>query len=71
LQAELEQMKLGAKMILQVHDELVLEVPDPEVDAVSELVETAMVGAMQLSVPVKVEMKTGRNWYDVKPLARA
>jgi DNA polymerase-1 len=71
LQRELEELKLGAKLILQVHDELVLEVPDPEVDVVSELVERAMVGAMQLSVPIKVEMKTGRNWYDVRPLNRA
>ena len=68
LDAQLRDMKLGAKMILQVHDELVLEVPDPEVDAVSEIVRDAMVGAMTLSVPVKVEMKTGRNWYEVKPL---
>jgi DNA polymerase-1 len=52
-----------------VHDELVLEVPDPEVDVVSELVRDAMVGAMTLSVPIKVEMKTGRNWYEVKPIA--
>jgi DNA polymerase I len=59
---------LAARMILQVHDELVLEVPDPEVDAVSELVREAMVSAMHLDVPIKVEMKLGRNWYDVKPL---
>ncbi|HEV2461023.1 MAG TPA: DNA polymerase I, partial [Ktedonobacterales bacterium] len=69
LDKELRDLKLGAKMILQVHDELVLEVPDPEVNAVSQLVRDAMVGAMQLDVPVKVEMKLGRNWYEVKPLA--
>jgi DNA polymerase I len=69
LDKELRDQKLGAKMILQVHDELVLEVPDPEVNAVSQLVRDAMVGAMQLDVPVKVEMKLGRNWYEVKPLA--
>ena len=67
LQNELVAMKLGAKMILQVHDELVLEAPDPEVDVVSELVRNAMVGAMTLSVPVKVEMRVGRNWYEVEP----
>ncbi|HKS70648.1 MAG TPA: DNA polymerase I, partial [Ktedonobacterales bacterium] len=69
LDAQLRELKLGAKMILQVHDELVLEVPDPELDAVSELVRDAMVGAMELSVPIKVEMRAGRNWYEVKPLA--
>ena len=69
LQNELTSMKLGARMILQVHDELVLETPDPEVDVVSELVRNAMVGAMTLSVPVKVELKTGRNWYEVEAFA--
>ncbi|WIG58030.1 MAG: DNA polymerase I [Ktedonobacterales bacterium] len=69
LDAQLRELKLGARMILQVHDELVIEVPDPEVDAVGEMVAQAMIGAMTLSVPVKVEMKTGRNWYEVKPLA--
>ncbi|HLJ81056.1 MAG TPA: DNA polymerase I [Ktedonobacterales bacterium] len=69
LQRQLDAMKLATRMILQVHDELVLEVPDPEIDVVSELVRDAMVGAMTLSVPVKVEQKTGRNWYEVQPLA--
>jgi DNA polymerase-1 len=71
LQGELERMNLSARIILQVHDELVLEVPDPEVDVVSELVEQAMVGAMRLDVPVRVDLKAGRNWYDVQPLERA
>ncbi len=68
LHAQLQELQLGAKMILQVHDELVLEVPDPVVHAVSELVRDAMVNALPLSVPIKVEMKTGRNWYEVEPL---
>lgn len=68
LQDQLEDLHLGARMILQVHDELVLEVPDPEIDVASELVHDTMVGAMKLDVPVKVEMKTGRNWYEVQPL---
>jgi DNA polymerase-1 len=71
LQGELERMNLSARIILQVHDELVLEVPDTEVDVVSELVEQAMVGAMRLDVPVRVDLKAGRNWYDVQPLGRA
>ena len=66
LQNELTSMNLSARMILQVHDELVLEAPDPEVDVVSEAVRQAMVGAMTLSVPVKVEMRIGRNWYEVE-----
>lgn len=68
LDAHLRELRLGSQMILQVHDELVLEVPEPELDAVSEMVREAMVGAMTLDVPIKVEMKAGHNWYEVKPL---
>jgi DNA polymerase-1 len=59
----------GARMILQVHDELVLETPDSELREVSALVGKCMVEAIELRVPVKVEMKIGRNWYDVQSLA--
>ncbi|MBF6591048.1 MAG: DNA polymerase I [Ktedonobacterales bacterium] len=70
LSARLRERELTARLILQVHDELVLEVPDEEVEIVSGLVCDAMEGAMPLNVPVKVEMKLGRNWYDVQPLER-
>ncbi len=52
----------GARMLLQVHDELVLEVPEAEVDAVSALVREGMEGAADLDVPLVVEIKTGRTW---------
>jgi DNA polymerase-1 len=65
---QLADLKLGARMLLQVHDELVLEVPDDEVELVSALVRATMTEALPLSVPIKVELKLGRNWYDVKPL---
>ncbi len=68
LQGQLEERRLGTRMILQVHDELVLEVLDAEVATASGLVREAMVGALQLSVPVKVELKIGRNWYEVQPV---
>lgn len=68
LQDQLEDLKLGARQILQVHDELALEVPDSEVALVASLVRGAMVGALKLDVPVKVEMKLGRNWYEVQPV---
>ena len=68
LQGQLEELRLGTRMILQVHDELVLEVPDAEVAMASRLVREAMVGALELSVPVKVELKMGRNWYEVQPV---
>jgi DNA polymerase I len=64
----LRERDLRARMILQVHDELVLETPDEELTPVSALVRSCMVEAIELRVPVKVEMKVGRNWYDVQPL---
>jgi DNA polymerase-1 len=44
-------------------------VPEASVEPVSELVRDAMVNALPLNVPIKVEMKRGRNWYEVEPLA--
>ena len=67
LQRQMEELRLGARQILQVHDELVLEAPDDEVELVAELVSGAMRNALALSVPIQVEIKLGRNWYDVKP----
>lgn len=52
----------AARMILQVHDELVLEVPEAEVPAVSALVKSEMEGAAQLSVPLTAEVGVGDNW---------
>jgi DNA polymerase I len=57
---------LKAKMILQVHDELVFECPEAEVPALKELVRREMVGAMKLSVPLKVDVKVGPDWYSVE-----
>ena len=51
-----------ARMILQVHDELVLEVPQDEVEAVSALVKEKMEAAASLSVPLTVEVGVGDNW---------
>jgi len=53
-------------MILQVHDELVLEVPDEEVGAVSELVRSTMEGAYKLDAALKVDIKTGRHWGEME-----
>jgi DNA polymerase-1 len=52
----------GAHMLLQVHDELVFEVPDAEVDAVRELVRQAMEGVWSLKVPLRVDVRSGANW---------
>jgi DNA polymerase-1 len=56
----------SARMLLQVHDELVFEVPGPELEAVSGLVREEMEGAAQLSVPLVVDVGTGGNWLETK-----
>ena len=53
---------LKSKMLLQVHDELVFEVPPEEIDPVVRLVIEIMEGAYPLRVPLKVDIKTGQNW---------
>ena len=54
--------KLKSKLILQVHDELVFEVPDWEMEEMRILVEQIMPEAMELDIPLKVDIKKGRNW---------
>jgi DNA polymerase-1 len=56
----------AARVLLQVHDELVLEAPPAEVDAVSALVKRTMEGAATLRVPLVVEIGVGENWLDAK-----
>jgi len=63
---ELQGQGLHSKMILQVHDELVLEVPDAEVERVTALVRAVMEGAYPLDVPLKVDIKTGRHWGEME-----
>ena len=62
LHADLGKRGLRSKLLLQVHDELVLDVPEAEVDAVQRLVRTCMEGAADLAVPLAVTMNTGANW---------
>lgn len=63
---ELREKKLMAKLLLQVHDELLLEVPESELEKVSQLVKEAMEGAVSLSIPLDVDMQVGKNWCDLK-----
>ena len=62
LQREIDKRGLKSKMILQVHDELLFEVPREELEQVKGLMGETMSQAMELSVPLKVEVKVGRNW---------
>ena len=55
-----------ARLLLQVHDELLVECPQEEVEAVSNLVREEMQGAAELSVALEVDMHTGANWYEAK-----
>ncbi len=56
----------GARLVVQVHDELVFEVPEEEVSALEALVVERMEGAMELKVPLQVDVGVGRSWYDCK-----
>ena len=58
--------KVKSKMILQVHDELIFDVPKDEVEMMKELVINGMVNALKLKVPLTVECSTGNNWYEAK-----
>jgi DNA polymerase I len=58
--------KLEARMILQVHDELLFELPPRERDALSKLVREEMEGVYKLKVPLKVDLKSGPNWRDME-----
>jgi DNA polymerase-1 len=63
---KLAERKLKMRMILQVHDELLFEVPFDETEAVAELVRAEMEGVVELSVPLEVHLATGPNWRDME-----
>jgi DNA polymerase I len=58
----LEREKLRTRMLLQVHDELLFEVPEKEIERVKKLVREVMEGVMPLRVPLRVDIGTGKNW---------
>jgi len=66
LHREMLSRQLKSKMLLQVHDELVFEVPDNEMAEMRQLVPEMMVNAIKLSIPLKVETKTGKNWGEME-----
>lgn len=63
---ELKERKLKSKLILQVHDELLVETHKSELEEVKQIVQKNMQGAMSLKVPLTAEVSTGSNWYDAK-----
>jgi DNA polymerase-1 len=66
LQGALDRDGMMCRMILQVHDELLLEAPQGEVEPARRLVEEKMSQAVALAVPLKVDVKVGRNWAEMK-----
>lgn len=62
----LKSENLTAQIILQVHDELIIEAPENEKAAVCEILKYEMENAIKLSVPLVVDMETGKSWYDAK-----
>lgn len=63
---ELKKGNYKSRMVLQVHDELVLEVVESEINEVTEIVRREMEGAAEMKVPLKVDIKCGRNWAEAK-----
>ncbi len=59
-----QRSEVGSRMLLQVHDELVFEVPKNEVDMMEKLVRDKMMNALKLDVPIEVEVGTGKNWLE-------
>lgn len=66
MNARLEQEGLQAKLLLQVHDELIFEAPKEEIEILERIVPEVMENAIQLSVPLKVDYSHGVSWYDAK-----
>jgi DNA polymerase-1 len=63
--------RLDARMLLQIHDELVFEAPDEELPRLSAMVAEAMATALPLDVPLQVDLAAGPNWLDVSALSGA
>ena len=63
---EFKERKLKSKMLIQVHDELVLNVLNDELDTVKEIVKRIMETTYQLNVPLKVDIEMGSDWYEAK-----
>jgi DNA polymerase-1 len=65
IQNRIEERHLFTKMIMQVHDELVFEVPEEEIERTLPMIRQEMEGVMELSIPLKVSIHSGKNWAEV------
>jgi DNA polymerase-1 len=66
IDAEMRERGLRSKMLLQVHDELIFEGPASELDPLREMVLRVMPASLSLAVPLKVDVKVGRNWGEME-----
>ncbi|MDF2683036.1 MAG: polymerase [Brevibacillus sp.] len=66
MQEALQEKGLASRMLLQVHDELVFEVPQEELETMKKLVPEVMESALELHVPLKADVSFGHSWYDAK-----
>jgi DNA polymerase-1 len=66
MQKKLDELHLQSKMVLQVHDELIFDVPKEELDTMKKIVPAVMQNAVQLDVPLIADSGWGHNWYDAK-----
>ena len=62
----LKRQKMKSQLILQIHDELLIEATLDEVDEVKHILKEEMEHAARLAVPLEVDMHTGHNWYELK-----
>ncbi|MCL5289456.1 MAG: DNA polymerase I [Bacillota bacterium] len=65
---ELKERAFASQMVLQVHDELIFDAPEAEIEPLIVLVRDCMENALPLDVPLKVDVKLGPNWYEAKPI---
>jgi DNA polymerase-1 len=65
---QIKQQGLKTKMMMQIHDELVFDVPDVEMKKVVELVKDRMENVMKLDVPIRLDLKKGKNWLEMEPV---
>jgi DNA polymerase-1 len=66
LDQEMTKRNLKSRMLLQVHDELVFEVPEEELKIMRRIAPEIMASAVLLNVPLKVDVKAGRNWAEME-----
>lgn len=62
----LKDQKMKSRLVLQVHDELLIEAYEPEPDEVQNILKEEMEHAAELKVPLEIDMHTGDNWYEAK-----